>query len=175
MSFLESLRRPSRLHPLITNGQMLLLGSLLLSLLSITGGWWLHMKLGSGPNMGTYRVSQYLNPIGPPAPLKTKGKRTLETTGYSNHENCPRCSDTPDGRTATGLIARYGTCAVDPAYLPLGTILFVPSYGPCWATDTGRVIKGALADLYFDSQGEAEEWGRRIVEVQVLGWVKPTP
>jgi 3D (Asp-Asp-Asp) domain-containing protein len=98
---------------------------------------------------------------------------TLETTGYSNHDNCPSCTDTLNGRTATGLIARYGTCAVDPAYITLGTILFVPSYGPCWATDTGRVIKGPLVDVYLDSQGEAEDWGRRITEIQVLGFVKP--
>ena len=174
MSLREFLQKPLRSFPLVMRMEMLLWVSLLLLVLSTIGGVWSPMKILSGHRTVISPDSrQYLNPIGPSTPLKPKRTLYLETTGYSNHENCPRCTDTQNGRTATGLLARYGTCAVDPAYLPLGTVLFVPSYGPCWATDTGRVIKGAIADLYFDSQGEAEEWGRRVIEVQVLGWHRP--
>ena len=39
--------------------------------------------------------------------------------------------------TATGALARYGVCAVDPRVIPLGTRLYVPGYGYAIAADTG--------------------------------------
>ncbi|MBB6452000.1 3D (Asp-Asp-Asp) domain-containing protein [Salirhabdus euzebyi] len=61
------------------------------------------------------------------------------------------------GITATGTKVRMpsdnepGTCAVDPNYIPLGTILYVDGYGLCRAEDTGGKVNGYHVDVYLES------------------------
>jgi 3D (Asp-Asp-Asp) domain-containing protein len=74
-----------------------------------------------------------------------------------------------NGRTATGAYVHYGSVAVDPAVIPLGTRLYVPGYGYGVADDTGAAIQGDRIDLYFPTQGEALSWGARTVTVELLG------
>lgn len=73
-----------------------------------------------------------------------------------------------NGRTATGVAARYGVAAVDPSVIPLGTRLYVPGYGYAVAADTGGAIVGDRIDLCFDTGQQAIDFGRQSVTVYEL-------
>lgn len=51
--------------------------------------------------------------------------------------------------TASGLPLRKGLVAVDPAYIPLGTRLYIPGYGEALAADTGGGVNGRIIDLGY--------------------------
>ena len=76
--------------------------------------------------------------------------------------------------TKLETLARVGAIAVDPRYIPLNAKLYVIapdgswSYGLCFSEDTGRLIKGYRIDLYFDTQAECEEFGRKKAQVYIL-------
>lgn len=72
-------------------------------------------------------------------------------------------------RTYTGTWPSRGTIAVDPTIIPLGTRLFVEGYGEGIAEDTGGAIRGNIIDLYMLDRNEALSWGRRQVEVRIIG------
>ena len=72
-------------------------------------------------------------------------------------------------RTATGTWPSRGTIAVDPTIIPLGTRLFVEGYGEGIAEDVGGAIQGEIIDLYMLDRNEALSWGRRQVEVRIIG------
>ena len=84
------------------------------------------------------------------------GERTLTVvaTGYSIH-----------GVTATGLPTGWGTVAVDPSVIPLGSRLTIPGYGEGIAADTGGAVRGATIDLWFPTTADALAWGRRTVTI----------
>lgn len=71
-------------------------------------------------------------------------------------------------RTATGIWPHRGVVAVDPRVIPFGTRLWIEGYGEGIAADMGSGIKGNHIDLFFDSYGEAINWGMRNVTVYVL-------
>ncbi|MDA8347107.1 MAG: 3D domain-containing protein [Thermaerobacter sp.] len=73
-----------------------------------------------------------------------------------------------NGRTATGVPARYGVVAVDPSVIPLGTRLYIPGYGYAVAADTGSAIVGDRIDLCFNTGQQAIDYGRQPVTVYVL-------
>jgi 3D (Asp-Asp-Asp) domain-containing protein len=86
----------------------------------------------------------------------------LESTAYSG-----------DGITACGTETRrdpkgYSTIAVDPRIIPLGSRVYIEGYGYAIADDIGGAIKGNIIDLYFNSNSEATNWGRRSVKVYLL-------
>jgi len=61
-----------------------------------------------------------------------------------------------------------GTIAADTRYYPFGTEMYVPGYGWGRVEDRGGAIKGPnRIDLYFDSHGDALQWGRRKVRVEI--------
>lgn len=78
--------------------------------------------------------------------------------------------------TASGTVTKYGTIAVDPRVIPLGSRLYVVSdggdqswsYGPGLAEDTGGLIKGAKIDLFFMTGDEANDFGIRPAKVYIL-------
>ena len=86
----------------------------------------------------------------------------MEATAYV--ANCDGCT----GITRLGLKAGHGIVAVDPNFIPLGTKLFVPGYGPALAGDIGGAIKGRRIDLGFNSLTDAINFGRREITVYVL-------
>lgn len=87
----------------------------------------------------------------------------MVATGYGPQEN-----GRWGNRTATGTRVGYGTVAVDPRVIPLGTRLYIEGYGYAVARDTGRLIKGRRIDLGFGSSSEARKVGRRPVRVLIL-------
>jgi 3D (Asp-Asp-Asp) domain-containing protein len=51
----------------------------------------------------------------------------------------------------------------------MGTRLYIPGYGHGVVEDRGGAIKGPRRlDVYFDSHGDALDYGRRHVEVEIL-------
>ena len=81
---------------------------------------------------------------------------------------------TAGSKTAMGTRARVGAVAVDPKVIPLGSKLYIesmdgfPTYGYATAEDTGGAIKGNRIDLFYNSNAEANRFGRRNVKVYVL-------
>lgn len=80
-------------------------------------------------------------------------------------------------RGASGMRLGVGTVAVDPKIIPYGTKLWITSadgkhvYGYAIAADTGSFIYGGktFADLYFGSYKEACYFGRRTLNIYVIG------
>lgn len=87
---------------------------------------------------------------------------TVKATAYWRN---PEYSN---GRTATGATVAFGSIAVDPAVIPLGSQLFVQGYGLGVADDTGSDVIGLHVDLYFPTLAEARAWGMRYVTVYVI-------
>ncbi len=71
------------------------------------------------------------------------------------------------------FLPKKGTIAADTEYYPFGTKMNVPGYGWGVVEDRGSAIKGPnRIDIYMNSHGEALEWGRRNLEVEIE---LPTP
>ncbi len=92
---------------------------------------------------------------------------TVKATAYS--------SDCDGGaRTCLGKVPCYGTVAVDPKVIPLGTKMYITSpdgsyvYGYCFAGDTGGAIKGNKVDLFMNSSSACKSFGRRTMLVYIL-------
>lgn len=97
-------------------------------------------------------------PVVPPAPPSfLSGRRlTVSATAYSL-----------PGYTASGLHVAWGTIAVDPNVIPLGTRMTIPGYGEAVAADVGTAIIGARVDLWFPTLAMAQAWGRRTITIVI--------
>jgi len=79
--------------------------------------------------------------------------------------------------TATGEVAQVGRVAVNPNIIPYGTRMYIASpdgsvvYGYCTASDTGGALMDGyvLVDLFYDSEYECIQFGRRTMNVYILG------
>jgi 3D (Asp-Asp-Asp) domain-containing protein len=107
--------------------------------------------------------------IEPASPVQepSRGERVLvfEATAYC-YGNITKTGTSPvEGRTI----------AVDPEVIPLGSRVYVsceswPEVNGWYiAEDTGGVIKGNIIDVYMQDYDDCIQWGRRQVEVRVLG------
>lgn len=67
-----------------------------------------------------------------------------------------------------GLPCTYGTIAVDPSVIPLGSTVYVEGYGYAIANDTGSAILGNTVDLYMESLDQCYLWGGRYVNVYII-------
>lgn len=83
---------------------------------------------------------------------------TMQATAYTH----------TGSRTATGTWPAYGTVAVDPRTIPLGTPLYVEGYGFAVAADTGGAIKGRRLDVFQENRKNALRWGKKTVKVRIL-------
>ena len=93
----------------------------------------------------------------------------VEATAYTHtDEGC-------DFITSTGTTVRVGTVAVDPTQIPYGTRMFIVSndgqyvYGISTAEDCGGAIKGDRIDLYYPTDPECWQFGRRDATIYFLG------
>ncbi|GIM28813.1 hypothetical protein CPJCM30710_14790 [Clostridium polyendosporum] len=98
---------------------------------------------------------------------------TQNSISYSKVMQMEATAYSLDGITALGVPTKrdpngYSTIAVDPRVIPLGSKVYVEGYGYAVANDTGSAIKGNIIDVYFPSQSEAINWGRRSVTVRIL-------
>ncbi|WP_371925831.1 3D domain-containing protein [Halobacillus sp. A5] len=90
----------------------------------------------------------------------------VEATAYTAF--CEGCS----GITKTGLDLREDpeqkVIAVDPEVIPLGSKVRVPGYGEAIAGDTGGAIQGHRIDLFMEENGDAMDYGRKQIEVEII-------
>ncbi len=103
--------------------------------------------------------------------LKVKQVIQCTATAYSSG---PAHNGIYAGQTATGRKPAYGVIAVDPRVIPLGTKMYVEAvdgswtYGYAVAGDTGGAIKGNKVDLFFDTDYECRQFGRRQAKIYIL-------
>lgn len=71
-------------------------------------------------------------------------------------------------RGAGGRPCTYGTMAVDPRVIPMGTKCYVEGYGYAIANDVGTGVKGKKIDLYMEGAFQPYMWGGRNVRVYIL-------
>lgn len=79
--------------------------------------------------------------------------------------------------TATGVPAYHGGVAVNPNVIPYGTKLYIEStdgsfvYGYATAVDTGGALMdgSAVVDCFYNTYGECVNFGRRNVNVYIVG------
>jgi 3D (Asp-Asp-Asp) domain-containing protein/peptidoglycan hydrolase CwlO-like protein len=112
------------------------------------------VDLGSGGGSSGGGSSTPAPPSPTPPPPPSGSKVTVSSTGY-----CLK------GTTATGIPVGWGVVAVDPAFIPLGTRMFLPGYGEGVAADTGSAVRGAMIDMWFPTCRQAQAWGRRTVTI----------
>ena len=79
------------------------------------------------------------------------------------------------GKTQSGVMARDGILAADPAVLPVGSVVRVidgPSSGIYTVMDTGAAVKGRKIDIFIADCERAKRFGSRTVHVRVMrrGW-----
>lgn len=134
------------------------------------------MPIITGQKTVKYRDLAESNP-----PEEYVKKIEVTATAYCLCKKC--CGKTPDnpnyGCTHSGLKIVPGSgmkvIAVDPKIIPLNSKVYVEGLNGAWdyghavAADTGSAIKELKIDLYMDTHTEALEWGRRKVNVYVLG------
>jgi 3D (Asp-Asp-Asp) domain-containing protein len=67
-------------------------------------------------------------------------------------------------RTRTGTVPHWGTVAVDPNVIPLGSTVYVQGLGVFKAEDTGGYIVGDRVDVFVGTAAEAYQLtGYRLV------------
>ena len=71
-------------------------------------------------------------------------------------------------RGSYGLPCEFGTVAVDPKLIPLGSLLYIEGYGYAIANDVGSAIKGKTVDLYMEKYEQCLIWGARWTTVYVI-------
>ncbi len=93
------------------------------------------------------------------------GRGASRCTGFYN-----------DGYTFSGARAVAGDgsrnnphiIAVDPAVIPLQSLVYIEGFGFARAEDTGGAIKGLKIDVLFDRHADALDFGRRQVKLYLL-------
>ncbi|GCD10065.1 3D domain-containing protein [Clostridium tagluense] len=75
---------------------------------------------------------------------------------------------TSSGSRTTRNPNGYSTIAVDPSVIPMGSKVYIEGYGYAIASDTGSAIKNNLIDVFFNTEAEVLNWGRRDVRIRII-------
>ncbi|PFA76972.1 hypothetical protein CN406_17760 [Bacillus cereus] len=95
-------------------------------------------------------------------------KINVQATAYSTYEAGDKLAGQWQGLTATGTSVRWGVIAVDPSVIPLGSKVYIPQFNQTFtAEDTGNAIKGNIIDIFMSTNSQANDWGRRNIEIYV--------
>ena len=100
--------------------------------------------------------------------------KEVVATGYTaGYESTGKNPNHPSyGITYSGVKVKrdlYSTIAADTTVFPIGTILFIPSYGYGVVADTGSAIKGNKIDLYYNTVEDVyRHWGKKQLKVYVI-------
>jgi len=104
------------------------------------------------------------------------GTPAIFSSGFSIRARVTGYSDGPEGGaigfiTYIGTVTRWGTVAVDPAVIPLGSrVLIAGMPGVYEAEDTGSGVRGNWVDVWFPTPQAARQFGVYDgVMVTVLG------
>ncbi|QFK72675.1 hypothetical protein F7984_16325 [Pradoshia sp. D12] len=104
---------------------------------------------------------------------KYPAKEVIATGYTAGYESTGKNPNHPSyGITYSGVRVKrdlYSTIAADTSVFPIGTILFIPSYGYGVVADTGSAIKGNKIDLYYDTVDDVyQKWGKKQLKVYVV-------
>lgn len=91
-------------------------------------------------------------------------KMDILVTGYSS--TVDQCDGDPF-ITASGSHVHKGTMACPREYA-FGTKIEIDGMGTFVCEDRGGAIKGNHFDMWFESRGEALQWGKRTVEARII-------
>jgi 3D (Asp-Asp-Asp) domain-containing protein len=121
---------------------------------------------GAGVQLRGWAVSTYLVAATPStsATARTNGTRTFsaKVAGYASGGGIGFF-------TTTGTRVHWGTVAVDPSFVKLGSLLTIEGLeGTFTAEDTGSGVKGAMLDVWFPDLAAARAWGTRARQVTIL-------
>jgi 3D (Asp-Asp-Asp) domain-containing protein len=107
-------------------------------------------RTGSGRSIGPVRVSAY----------------TYQIPGNGAHGSVTR----------SGTVVRWGTAAVDPQVIALGSRLQVEGFDTIFiAEDTGGAVIGNRIEIFFPDEAAALQFGVRYLQVTVLDDSPPRP
>lgn len=110
--------------------------------------------------------------------IKVSGNSSSSNTSQNNSNNnqvvrkmnVVATAYTGYSTTSTGQKPVWGTIAVDPKVIPYGTKVYIPKFGRTFiANNTGGAIKGNKIDIFMNTKSECYNWGRRTIEIQILG------
>ena len=113
--------------------------------------------------------------------LKPSSPIALDKNGnpveYTKHLTVQATAYLASGTCATGVRCVPGRVAVNPNYIPYGTKMYIKSsdgkyiYGYAIASDTGGFVrtKPTNVDLAFPTNADCKKFGRRNVEIYILG------
>ena len=98
---------------------------------------------------------------------------TLNASAYTASTCGKSSSDSSYGRTASGAMASsWSTVAAGSGY-PIGTIIYIPYFanqangGWFVVQDRGGAISNSRIDIYMDTLGECQNFGRRNLECYI--------
>jgi len=106
------------------------------------------------------------------APMESEAATKIATSAAMNKGSFTATAYCLKGRTALGHGVRRGLIAADPRLLRLGTRINLGAgaySGQYLVSDTGGGIRGRRIDIWVPSCGEARRFGRRTVQIGVLG------
>lgn len=118
----------------------------------------------TAPAAGDAQASQ----TQPAKPNQSAGSPATWTAANMPGRNARLCWITgytwTGARTATGTYPHWGTVAVDPNFIPLGSTVYIQGLGVFRAEDTGGGVIGQHVDVFVDSVAEAYQLtGYRLV------------
>ena len=104
----------------------------------------------------------------------------MYATSYSPSRSGTPVTASWYGMTRSGKVLKKGMVAVDPGFIPLGTLLYVPGYGLATAEDTGSGVRGRMIDLGFEDDNY-QPWHREVTvyfrtpipPVNEITWIIP--
>jgi 3D (Asp-Asp-Asp) domain-containing protein len=71
--------------------------------------------------------------------------------------------------TRSGTVVRWGTAAVDPQVIPLGSRLQIEGFDTIFvAEDTGGAVYGNRIEVFFPDEAAAFQFGVRYLQVTVI-------
>ena len=143
-----------------------------------------HSKLTNHLSLSSHGNQSSMKQIKPASTLeenddwsKYPAKEVIATGYTAGYESTGKNPSHPSyGITYSGVKVKrdlYSTIAADTDIFPIGTILFIPSYGYGVVADTGSAIKGNKIDLYYDTVDDVyREWGKKQLMVYVISMGK---
>ena len=82
---------------------------------------------------------------------------------------CEECSEQWGTLTAIGTRCKPNyTIAVDPKFIPLGSICYIPGFGLRVAEDVGGAVKGNTVDMYVETHHETLQGGVQYGKLLIL-------
>ncbi|HSQ87397.1 SH3 domain-containing protein [Romboutsia sp.] len=118
-----------------------------------------YIKTSQDLNSNSNSDNSNNNGINNNSPNQDKKTISVEASAYTGYST-----------TSTGQKPVWGTIAVDPKVIPYGTKIYIPYFNKVFvANDCGGAIKGNKIDIFMNTRSQCYDWGRRTIEIQILG------